>query len=197
MLRIVEAKKEDRNTLMNLLEKYLYEFSQWDLNEVDENGLYGYEYLDCYFEEERRYPYLLMVDDKIAGMVLVSDHPEVPEEDTDFCMSEFFIMNKYRRKGYGKEAVFKIFDMHRGKWQLKRHPHNLGSVTFWNKVVDEYMDGNYRLVEGYPNKEVDYDDGTPADVFFFDNSYANDNEVFEISKRLFEQNIEAYGELAK
>lgn len=28
MLRIVEAKKEDRDTMINLLEKYLYEFSQ-------------------------------------------------------------------------------------------------------------------------------------------------------------------------
>lgn len=197
MLRIIEAKREDRDTLMNLLEKYLYEFSQWDLNEVDENGLYGYEYLDCYFEEERRYPYLLMVDDKIAGLILVSDHPEVPEEDTDFCISEFFIMHKYRRKGYGKEAVFKVFDMHRGKWQLKRHPHNLGSVTFWNNVVDEYMGGNYRLVESYPNKEVDYGDGTAADVFFFDNSIAKDEEVFEISKKLLEQNFEAYEVLGK
>ena len=28
-VNIVEAKKEDRDTMMNLLEKYLYEFSQW------------------------------------------------------------------------------------------------------------------------------------------------------------------------
>ena len=59
--------------------------------------------------------------------------------------------------------------MHHGKWQLKRHPHNIGSVKFWNKVIDEYTGGKYRLVERYPNKEVDYDDGTPADVFFFEN----------------------------
>ena len=35
--------------------------------------------------------------------------------------------------------------------------------------IDEYTGGKYRLVESYPNKEVDYDDGTPADVFFFEN----------------------------
>lgn len=74
MLKIEKAKKEDRNTMMNLLEKYLYEFSQWDKADVNENGLYGYEYLDCYFEEENRYPYFIKVDDKIAGLVLISDH---------------------------------------------------------------------------------------------------------------------------
>lgn len=59
--------------------------------------------------------------------------------------------------------------MHHGKWQLKRHPHNIGSVNFWNNVIDESTSGNYRLVESYPNEEVDYEDGTPVDVFFFEN----------------------------
>ena len=140
MLKIIEAKKEDRDTVMNLLEKYLYEFSQWEKTDVNDKGLYGYEYLDCYFEEK-----------------------------TDFCLSEFFIMNKYRRKGYGKEAVFQVLNMHHGKWQLKRHPHNIGSVHFWNNVIAEYTKGNFRLVEKYPNKEVVYDDGTLADVVFFEN----------------------------
>lgn len=45
------AYAEDRDTMMNLLEKYLYEFSQWEKTDVNDNGLYGYEYLDCYFEE--------------------------------------------------------------------------------------------------------------------------------------------------
>ena len=140
MLKVIEAKKEDRDTVMNLLEKYLYEFSQWEKTDVNDKGLYGYEYLDCYFEEKRI-----------------------------FACQNFFIMNKYRRKGYGKEAVFQVLNMHHGKWQLKRHPHNIGSVHFWNNVIAEYTKGNFRLVEKYPNKEVDYDDGTLADVFFFEN----------------------------
>ena len=31
-------------------------------------------------------------------MMLISDYPEVPEESTDFCLSEFFIMHKYRSR---------------------------------------------------------------------------------------------------
>lgn len=169
MVELITATEKDKVTLYNLLEKYLYDFSQWEKMDVNEDGLYHYEWLDYYFTEQNRYPYLIKVDGKLAGLVLVSDYPEVPEETTDFCLSEFFIMHKYRRNGYGKEAVFQVLNMHHGKWQLKRHPHNIASVHFWNNVIDEYTNGNYRLIESYPNEEVNYEDSTPADVFFFEN----------------------------
>ena len=41
------AVPEDKETLGNLLEKYLYEFSEWEDQDVDGNGLYGYPYLDA------------------------------------------------------------------------------------------------------------------------------------------------------
>ena len=59
--------------------------------------------------------------------------------------------------------------MHHGRWQLKLHPHNTASVSFWDNVINEYTSGNFRFVKGYPNIEVDYEDGTAADVFFFTN----------------------------
>lgn len=168
-IEIVKILLEQKETLKNLLEKYNYEFSQWDLRDVDDTGNYGYEYLDCYWTEERRYPYFIKVDGKIAGFVMVNDYPEVPEYETDYCLSEFFVMHKYRRLGVGKAAVGKVLDKHHGKWQLKRHPHNIASVHFWDTVIDAYTQGKYELIKAYPNPEVDYEDGTAADVFFFQN----------------------------
>ena len=96
---------------------------------------------------------------------MVNDFPEAKEE-TDYSLSEFFIMYKYRRSGVGKYAATKMFDMFKGRWQLKRHPKNIGSVYFWDKVVSEYTSGNYRLVKSYPDSE--YADGTLGDIFFFE-----------------------------
>lgn len=39
VLRIIEAKKEDRDIILNLLKKYLYEFSQWEKTDVNYKGL--------------------------------------------------------------------------------------------------------------------------------------------------------------
>lgn len=169
MVELVEVTENEKAVLNNLLEKYLYEFSQWEKTDVAADGLYHYEWLDYYLTEENRHPYLIRAEGQLAGFVLVSDYPEVPEEGTDFCLSEFFILHKYRRNGHGRDAVFQVLDRHHGKWQLKCHPHNVGSVCFWNSVVDAYTGGQYRVVRSYPNREVDYEDGTPADVYFFEN----------------------------
>ncbi|WP_346913235.1 GNAT family N-acetyltransferase [Clostridium sp.] len=157
---------EDKEILRNLLEKYDYEFSQWDNRDVNKLGLYGYDYLDCYWTEEKRWAYFIEVDGKLAGFIMINNYPEADEE-TDYSLAEFFILYKYRRCRIGKFAAIKVFDMFHGKWQLKRHPKNIASVYFWDSVVSEYTKGKYRLVESYPNSE--YDDGTLGDIFFFEN----------------------------
>ena len=92
---------EKREILANLLEKYEYEFSQWNLCDVNPLGLYGYKYLDCYWLEENRWAYFILADGKLAGFVMVNDYAEAPERATDFSMAEFFVMHKYRRAGVG------------------------------------------------------------------------------------------------
>ena len=157
---------EDKEILRNLLEKYDYEFSQWDNRDVNKLGLYGYDYLDCYWTEEKRWAYFIEVDEKLAGFIMINNYPEADEE-MDYSLAEFFVLYKYRRCGIGKFAAIKVFDMFHGKWQLKRHPKNIASVHFWDSVVSEYTKGKYQLVESYPNSE--YNDGTLGDIFFFEN----------------------------
>jgi predicted acetyltransferase len=165
---IVELRQvtiDEKEILRNLLEKYSYEFSQWDKRDVNKLGLYDYQYLDYYWTENKRWAYFIIVDGKLAGFVMVNDLPEVGDRETDFQISEFFVMHKYRRLGVGRQAFFKVLDMHKGKWQLKRHPANVASVYFWDNVINEYTNGEFELVKAYPGTE--YDDGTLADVFFF------------------------------
>ncbi len=162
---IVPVEKDEKEILRNLLEKYHYEFSQYDQRDVNKLGLYGYEYLDNYWTEKKRWAFFIYVEDNLAGFAMVNDFPEAREE-TDYSLAEFFIMYKYRRSGVGKYAAIKVFDMFKGKWQLKLHPKNIGSVYFWNSIVNEYTNGNYRLVKSYPGSE--YEDGTLGDIYFFE-----------------------------
>ena len=164
-VELKQAQLEDREILSNLLEKYNYEFSQYDDWDVNKLGLYGYQSLDYYWTQKNRWAYFIEVDDKLAGFIMVNDYSVSKDRKTDFTISEFFVMYKYRNSGIGRQALFKVLDTHRGTWQLRRHPKNIASVYFWNKVINEYTKGQYEMIESYPNTE--YGDGTIADVFFF------------------------------
>ena len=148
-IMIEPVKKEEKEILRNLLEKYRYEFSQYDGTDVNNLGLYGYDYFDNYWTEENRYPFFVKVDGKIAGFIMVNDYPDI-KIDTNYSMAEFFIMYKYRRHGVGKYAAKCIFNEIKGKWQLKIHPKNIISEKFWIKIIDEYTKGDYEIIRNAP-----------------------------------------------
>ena len=152
-----------KEILRNLLEKYNYEFSQYDGTDINDLGLYGYSYLDNYWTEKGRWAFFLKADGRLAGFAMVNDYPEAGEP-IDYCMSEFFVMYKYHRCGLGTWAVYQLFDRFQGLWQLKRTPRNEGSVYFWDKMVDGYTGGHFKLES---RADIAYDDGTPADLFTF------------------------------
>ena len=162
---IEPVKKEEKEILRNLLEKYAYEFSQYDNKDVNNIGLYGYDYLDNYWTEENRFPFFIKVDNKLAGFVMVNDYPEIRIE-TNYTMSEFFILYKYRRLGIGKYVVKNILNKYKGKWQLKYHPKNKASERFWIKIIDEYTKSNYQIIEN--NKEAEYEDSTIGHIIIFE-----------------------------
>ena len=99
---------------------------------------------------------------------MVIDSPKLEGEETDYQIEEFFVMYKYRRSGVGKQAFFEVLDKHKGRWQLYYHPKNTTSADFWQRVINEYTKGQYKLIKSHP--QIVYDDGLLGDVFFFDNS---------------------------
>lgn len=145
-VRLRRVAVDEKEILQNLLEKYMHEFSQWNAQDVNGWGMYGYNYLDNYWSEEGRYAFFIMAEDKLAGFAMVRVGME-DEEEIDYVMSEFFVMHKYRKRGVGKAAVYETLRRFHGKWKLQRHPCNLPAVHFWDKVIEEYTGGRYRLEE--------------------------------------------------
>jgi len=156
-------KREQKEILRNLLEKYEYEFSQYTGDDINELGLYGYDYLDTYWNDPGRFPYFIKVDQKLAGFAMVCDYP-ISGTQTDFTMSEFFVIYKYRKSGVANYCVTHLFEKHRGKWGLMFHPENIISKKFWLKTVNQYTLGNYQQIE---NEQAHYN-GTLASILLFD-----------------------------
>ena len=161
-IEIKQAGPQDKEALRNLLQKYLYEFSAFNGQDVDEKGLYDYPYLHLYGTQEGRWAYLLLVQGQLAGFAMVNTHREA-EEDTDYAMAEFFVLTKYRRLGAGRAMARQLFTRFPGRWQVKVHPKNTPALLFWQGVIEEATHGTYRTSPG----SAPFADGALGQVFLF------------------------------
>lgn len=144
-IEVQPASLEDKSILRNLMELYAHDFSEFDQCDVDEHGLFGYSRLDHYWTEPGRYPFLVRVEGKLAGLVLVRTLDESKAEPVR-SIAEFFILRKYRHQGIGKVAAQRIFDKFPGQWSVAQVENNFPAQAFWRKVVAEYMQGDFHEI---------------------------------------------------
>jgi predicted acetyltransferase len=143
MVKVKEALVGDKPVLERLMQLYLYDFSELEGGDLDEEALFEYKYLDSYWTEPGRFPFLIHVSDKIAGFVLVNSRTCLQKQAEAKSIAEFFVMRKYRRQGVGRTVAFRIFDMFPGKWEVGETKRNVGAQRFWRRVIDEYTQGNF------------------------------------------------------
>ena len=140
---IRRASTEDKSALQNLLQFYLYDFSVLIDADVDKNGLYTYPYQDLYWTEPDRHPFPVMVNGNLAGFALVQ---EISEENgiPYRIIAEFFVMQKYRRRGVGRLSAIRIFEMFPGKWEVHQIQENVPAQAFWRNTIGEYTNGDFK-----------------------------------------------------
>jgi len=93
---IQKATIDEKSILRNLLELCYHDYSEFTPKDVNEHGRFGYKYLDHYWTESGRSPFIVRVSGKIAGFVLVRD-VVFSEGKITHSLAEFFILRKFRR----------------------------------------------------------------------------------------------------
>lgn len=164
---ISSALPHEKPILQNLMELYLHDLSEYDQADVNQVGQYEYSYLDLYWTEANRHPFIIRVGDKLAGFVLINCHADPIYKEFRWSVAEFFIMRKYRRIGIGSLVANHIFDMFPGKWQIAQIEGNLPAQKFWRKVISGITNGKY---EEFSVK----DDQFEGIIQLFDNSLQED-----------------------
>lgn len=127
-VEVIEAGVAEKPVVRNLLELYLHDFSVFTGADVDADGRFGYDYLDAYWHDPERAPFLLRVGGRWAGFALVRTG-----EPHD--MAEFFVMRKYRRAGVGFAAARALFARFPGAWQVRQMRANADATAFWRRAI--------------------------------------------------------------
>jgi len=153
-LEINKAPGESIVIIKNLMQFYIYDFSEFIESDVKEDGLFdAYPNLEKYWEEKNhRFPYLIKKEENYIGFVLVRLIES--KERSHFSIAEFFIMRKYRRRGIGKTVARYIFNLHRGQWEVYQKESNKPAQLFWKEVISghfkEHLE-NGRLIQEFEN----------------------------------------------
>jgi predicted acetyltransferase len=128
----------EKKIIFALLQSYLQELSHFPgehLDYKDENGIYLYPYLDAYWQEKERYPYLLYDNEKTAGFALVrkdGDHWE---------MAEFYVKPLFRRRGLAAACSADICLRHTGMWKISFNKQNPPGWSLWQKLAKRLSNG--------------------------------------------------------
>lgn len=119
MVALAPAGPERRELVRTLLLAYLFEF----------DGSTDYPYLDRYWNDEDRLPFLIDDRDETRGFCLIR------VRDGGWEIAEFGVVPDARRRGLGRAAVEALADRARVSGaaflQAKVHPDNLKALPFW------------------------------------------------------------------
>ncbi len=82
-------------------------------------------------------PMLITVNDEPAGFVDIARPPHA-HRSVDYRIEDFFIVNKWRRKGVGREALRIVLERYPGKWEVGWLPANAPAAKFWRAVCTKW-----------------------------------------------------------
>ena len=140
---ICEVQEKNKDIILNLMQLYTYELSFFEDDTTNfqllDNGLFKLsKYIELYWTQKERHPYILKCDGNLAGFVL-----ERFNEDGMNEIAEFFVLNKYRKHGAGTFMANEMFKRYNGKWEIRTLLKNKKAQEFWRKVVKSASNENY------------------------------------------------------
>ena len=142
-IEILPALLEQKQILANLLELYSHDFSEFIDLDIGSDGRFGYKYLDLYWTDPRRFPFLIQVDGNLAGFAFVQSVPR--DDGTIWDVAEFFVMRGFRRSAIGTRAALEVFARLPGRWQVRIMRANAPACLFWNLAVHAFAGETVRL----------------------------------------------------
>ncbi|MEF2965377.1 GNAT family N-acetyltransferase [Paenibacillus sp. M1] len=171
--------KDESYLIKNLYPLYLYDLSEHYVRYPNIHGIFEesddfrtlgdqYDVQNIWWEKpDCLYAYLILVDQKPAGFILIATPPHCAK-GIDYFVHEFFLLRPFRGRGIAERAAIEVFEQFKGKWELFTNPseRNIVGQKFWRKTISKYSNDNYvELLD-------DTFDGHKL-IFRFDNSSDN------------------------
>ena len=141
-IELIYAVKEYKEVIKNLMQFYIYDFSEYVDYDVEENGLFSaYSNIEDYWKETGdKFPYVIKKHGKYVGFILVK---AIKSQNEGCSIAEFFVLKKYRGQGIGRAAATHLFGLHKGLWEVHQLENNQPAQQFWMNVISDFTKGQF------------------------------------------------------
>jgi len=135
-IELIRASLAQKQILANLLELYSHDFCEFTDLEIGLDGRFGYGELDLYWTDPDRRPFLLYVDNRLAGFALIKTFHRGDASVWD--MTEFFILRGYRGRAIGTEIAHQVWKRFPGCWEVRVMATNAPAYRFWQRAIKSF-----------------------------------------------------------
>jgi len=143
-----------------MFKDYMWHMSQYfcikDYDSWYNNAL---EYLYKYRTEPDRHIYLLSNQEQHIGFCFTNKY--FLRISNGSSISEFFILKKYQRSGYGNSLAQYVLEHYPDQWEIRVARKNKNAFGFWHHVISVHTSGSFQVVQ-----QADYD----GDIFVFNSA---------------------------
>ncbi|WP_339450144.1 GNAT family N-acetyltransferase [Pseudomonas sp. EA_5y_Pfl2_R50] len=146
------AQRDELEVIENLMQFYMYDFSQWLPLKLAAHGLFPIQPQDSYWRQATTRPFLIRVDGELAGFVTVDNATHT--EDVEHNIGYFFLTRRWRGQGVGQFVISALLSRIPGRWQIFHIDANLPAQRFWAGLIPRLSGGGFtrqqREADGYP-----------------------------------------------
>lgn len=132
IIEVKAATPDETPILANLLQLYAHDFSEFQEIELGPDGRFDYKPLPLYWSDPNRRPFLVRIDGKLAGLVLIASNESV------WDMTEFFILRAYRKRGIGTDVAHDVWRRFPGTWEVRVMESNHAALRFWDRAISMF-----------------------------------------------------------
>lgn len=148
-VKLMPASRQSKSIIKNLARFYIYELSRYSGEDIPNDGLFKASeacfHFDDYWRDAGHYPFLIQVDNQLAGFVLVNKKGS--SKQVDWHLVEFYIIARFQNKGIGRQITRQLFNQFPGLWEVAQMPNNLPAIRFWRSTIQKLTNGQYTEVQ--------------------------------------------------
>ncbi|VVO02420.1 GNAT family N-acetyltransferase [Pseudomonas fluorescens] len=150
-IELHNAQRDELECIENLMQFYMYDFSEWLALEFGEHGFFSIQPKLDYWRKPSTRPFLIKADGELAGFVTIDD--EVRSQGAQYNIGYFFVSRRYRGQGVARFVVSALLKKFPGQWQIFHIDANQPARAFWARVIPDLTKGEFTRhqlsVDGY------------------------------------------------